>query len=171
MKQDGHDNFFYAFDFSHQAVSVLKNNAKYDPSKCHAFVHDLSLDAAIDEIEPESLDVITLIFVLSALSPNRQAIAIAKLARLLKPGGVILFRDYGKYDLTQLRFKKDRLLDEDFYVRGDGTCVYYFTQEKVSELFGDFEKLDLKIDTRLLVNRKRKLQMHRVWLQGKFKKL
>ena len=117
----------------------------------------------------------------------------ANLLQLLKPKGLVLLRDYGRYDLTQLRFKSHRLLDDNFYIRGDKTRVYFFQLDELALLFtgkardGDpdtqvhpslnshpiprFETVQLAADRRLIVNRKRLLKMYRVWVQAKFIKL
>ncbi|KAF9130087.1 hypothetical protein BGW39_003491 [Mortierella sp. 14UC] len=163
--------FVYACDFSSTAVEVVKNNPEYDPKRGKAFVWDLGGDDIPPEVEPESMDVLVLIFVLSALHPDRWEHAMNNLYRLLKPGGLIVFRDYGRYDMAQLRFKKNRLLSDNFYVRGDGTRVYFFESEEIVKLFGSRFTIEQNaVDRRLIVNRLRKVKMYRVWLQGKFRK-
>lgn len=80
-------------------------------------------------------------------------------------------RDYGRYDMTQLRFKGSRLLSDNFYVRGDGTRVYYFTHEELVSIFGrKFTIEQCAADRKLITNRLRKLKMYRIWYQGKFVK-
>ncbi|CAN6607464.1 hypothetical protein TRVA0_003S03048 [Trichomonascus vanleenenianus] len=160
-------------DFSHQAVEIVRTAEQFDPKNADAEVWDLAQpEGKIPEcIEENSVDIIVMIFVFSALAPSQWEQAMENLDKILKPGGIILFRDYGRYDLTQLRFKKGRLLDENFYIRGDGTRVYFFTEEELHEIFGKkFEVIKVGTDRRLMVNRQRRIKMYRIWMQAQFQK-
>ncbi|KAJ1995829.1 hypothetical protein GGI25_000295 [Coemansia spiralis] len=161
--------FVYACDYSKAAVDVVKSSDTYDESRCSAFVWDLSSTELPSQVAPGCIDVLLMVFVFSALHPDQWSQAVENAYRLLKPGGILLFRDYGRNDLTQLRFKKSRLLEDNLYIRGDGTRVYFFTNEELATIFGKrFIVRQNAIDRRLLVNRKRELKMYRVWLQAKF---
>lgn len=86
------------------------------------------------EIPANSLDVIIMIFCFSALHPNEWSQTVRNVYDMLKPGGTLLFRDYGRYDLAQLRMKGSRFLENNLYVRGDGTRVYFFDKDELSEI-------------------------------------
>ncbi|KAL2315442.1 Methyltransferase-like protein [Schizosaccharomyces pombe] len=172
LKENKNSNLkIFAVDYSEKAIDVVKQNPLYDAKFCSASVWDLAGSDLPRSIEEASIDAITLIFCFSALSPDQWQQAIENLYRLLKPGGLVLFRDYGRLDLTQLRAKKNRILSENFYIRGDGTRVYYMTNEELVDVFGkNFKIIQNGVDKRLIVNRKKRVKMYRCWLQAKFQK-
>ncbi|XP_076025936.1 tRNA N(3)-cytidine methyltransferase METTL8, mitochondrial [Genypterus blacodes] len=170
IKETG--TYLYCCDFSPRAIQMVKEHPDYDRSVCHAFVHDLCEEMASFPFPPQSLDVILAVFVLSSIHPERMQEVVNRLSAYLKHGGTLLFRDYGRYDFSQLRFKKGRCLSENFYARGDGTCVYFFTKEEVHTLFTNagLEEIQNLEDRRLQVNRGKKVAMQRVWMQSKYRK-
>ena len=97
---------------------------------------------------------------------------IDRIYRYLKPGGLLLFRDYGQYDMTQVRFKAGHCIEDNFYVRGDGTRAYFFSQQQVDEILSKagLIKVVLRTDKRLQVNRLKKITMYRVWVEAKYRK-
>lgn len=125
LVEEGFSNFyFYACDFSPRAVEFVKKNKLYDENRMKAFCADLTTDDLFVNVEENSVDIASLIFVLSAIHPTKWP-HVAKVAyRVLRPGGVVLFRDYGRYDMAQLRFKPGHKISDNFYMRQDGTRYF-----------------------------------------------
>jgi methyltransferase-like protein 6 len=77
------------------------------------------------------------LFVLSAISPENFNKVARKIFEQMAEGAILYFRDYGRYDLAQLRLaqRSNQKLKDNFYVRSDKTRAYYFTTEEVKEIF------------------------------------
>lgn len=96
LAQSAHTKF-HCFDFSTRAINILKSHPAYDPSRINAFVFDLTsstptLSVKLSEAPPEfneprsalsptlpSVDLISCIFVLSALPPERHQASVQSL--------------------------------------------------------------------------------------------
>ncbi|KAJ7777435.1 methyltransferase [Mycena metata] len=239
-----------AFDYSKHAIRLVQENALYKAppiGTIEADVWDLTSESLPAGVEPGSADIVIMVFVFSALHPEEWSRAVANVHKILKPNGLLLFRDYGRHDMAQLRFKGGRLLDDNFYIRGDKTRVYFFEMDELALLFTGartqsqstvethetveeesedadgsrsitpsplptpvpeteetalpnleettpelpaaptrgqihpsllaspppalFTAVQLGVDRRLLLNRKRQVKMYRVWMQAKFRKV
>ncbi|KAJ4836211.1 hypothetical protein Tsubulata_021273 [Turnera subulata] len=113
-----------------------------------------------------------IIFTLSAVPLKRMPAAIMECFSVLKPGGLLLFRDYGLYDMTMLRFEPDKRVGFREYMRSDGTRSYFFCLDAVRNLFAaaGFNELELEYCCVMSVNRQKGKSMRRVWVHGKFQK-
>ncbi|KAI5779466.1 methyltransferase domain-containing protein [Geopyxis carbonaria] len=195
LKQNLNREFhIHGCDFSAQAVSLVKSHPIYlenhPEGNVSASVYDLGLPDTLPEgIEPDSVDIVVMVFVFSALAPEQWVAALGNIRRMLKKGGKCLLRDYGRNDLAQVRFRGSRYLEENFYVRGDGTRVYFFEESELEQIFtgkvlhdqlvnadvaggyGGFTVNKLAVDKRMLVNRKRQIKMYRRWVQAIFEKI
>ncbi|KAG8099934.1 hypothetical protein GUJ93_ZPchr0013g37372 [Zizania palustris] len=118
------------------------------------------------------IDIITMIFTLSAIPFDIMPATIERCVSVLKPGGLVLFRDYGLYDMTMLRFLPHQRVGFREYMRSDGTFSYFFTLDTVRELFCASGLLELELEycCVISVNRKNGKKMQRVWVHGKFQK-
>jgi hypothetical protein len=137
----------------------------------------MPLDVAEEEI-PEDYKKANygiLMFVLSAITPDKHSSVIKKIYDSMDTGGILYFRDYALYDMAQIRFaqkKKTSKVSDNLYMRNDKTLAYYFDKTEIEKLFQEngFEILDSKCICRLIENRKDNKKMYRLWLQIKFLK-
>lgn len=166
------DYFIYACDFSPRAVEFVQKNPLYDESLIKAFQCDITTDKIFENIDRESLDIISLIFVMSAIHPSKFQAVLDTLFELLKPGGLLLFRDYGLYDMAQIRFRPGNKIADNFYVRQDGTRSYYFSEEGIANLVraSGFDIMNNAYVHRKTINVKESIDKTRIFIQGKYRK-
>ena len=138
----------HACDFSNKAVDLIRANTAYDVEHMKASVWDVSSEDLPPGVREGSVDVVLLVFIFSALSPKQWDAAVRNVWRVLKPGGEVCFRDYGKGDLTQVRFKKGRLLENNFYIRGDGTRVYFFEEHELKRIWGGVGAVNQELEVK-----------------------
>ncbi|PWN40717.1 S-adenosyl-L-methionine-dependent methyltransferase [Ceraceosorus guamensis] len=190
----------HACDFSTRAIDLVTTHPQYDTARINAFTYDLtSNQALLPQLQSHPFgrpNVISLIFVLSAIPPSLHAQVLQNLAEVLPEGGSLVFRDFAFGDLTQLRYhwRKDRswvepscvivpdLIGEDaeegqenacggLYRRGDNTLTYYF---RVAELQRTAELAGLEGPVTEIrqegLNRKTGVVLRRRFVQANWKK-
>ncbi|KAK4019709.1 tRNA N(3)-methylcytidine methyltransferase METTL6 isoform X2 [Daphnia magna] len=169
LLEENEDLFIYGCDFSPRAVDFVKRDSRFNPERMNVFVSDITEDSLKDFV-PEPVDVVSLIFVLSAIHPDKFLPALFSVASVLRPGGALIFRDYGLYDMAQLRFGRGNKISENFYVRQDGTRSYFFSVECLNQLAMEagFDVFTCHYVNRRTINKKEGVDEPRVFIQGKF---
>ncbi|CAA6655367.1 unnamed protein product [Spirodela intermedia] len=165
------DIFVHGCDFSARAIDLVKAHKDFRDDRINAFVCDLTVDDLSEKIPSSSVDVVTLVFMLSAVSPEKMPFVVQNIRKVLKPNGRVLLRDYATGDLAQERLTcKEQQISENFYVRGDGTRAFYFSIDFLTSLFvnNGFCTLDIDICHRQIQNRSLELVMNRRWIQAVF---
>ncbi len=71
--------------------------------RVHGFVADLTQTDLCQHVPRGSIDFVTIIFVLQSVPPHLMPAAVANVARTLRPGGRVLFRDVMEGDLVHER--------------------------------------------------------------------
>lgn len=101
---------------------------------------------------PGTVNLAFLVFVLSAVPYEFHALVVERLWQSLASDGAVVFRDYGQFDMAQLRFSKSSTAsrvpcvtadpeaspDQESvrsFVRHDGTLSHFFNQDDLRHLF------------------------------------
>jgi methyltransferase-like protein 6 len=157
---------YIASDVSQTAIDILQRDIP-PAVKCQQWDATQAVPASLPL---ETTDCVLMVFALSAIRPEHHVHVLRSALALLRPGGLLCFRDYGLYDMTMLRHNKQ--LGDRWYLRAEGTLAYYFDLQHTREtaVAAGFEVLELEYCTVNNVNRRKGTVMRRVFVHAKLQK-
>ncbi|KAM3578103.1 hypothetical protein VYU27_000200 [Nannochloropsis oceanica] len=163
----------FACDLSATALSLLDQTlGPVHKQRLVTFVCDVvEQDFPHDVVLPGSMDIVLMTFMLSAVGTREAHHAVFQRSHaVLRPGGLLLFRDYGWCDAKMLQGRKR--LNTQLFMRADGTLAYFFKEEEVRQLAkaSGFRVLECKYATVLSKNRRKGTAIQRVFLHAKLQR-
>lgn len=170
-----------AVDCSPTAIEAVKRNPEYDARRVRAEVVDASKPGSLEGVcRDASVDCVTAVFFLSALTKTGLRNAAKEIRRVLKPTGALLFRDYARGDVKHegdvknakgdaVRFEPGEKLDAQAYRRSDGTLAVFFDPKELEDEFASVGLVGTcEIVTHTVTNRKLGVAMERRFVRGRF---
>ena len=153
---------YVGLDCAQGALALARADARFDASKTR--LHHWTAGEDWPDVAPMRPIICLMIFFLSAV-PADVIPGLLERIRERHPGARLLIRDYGEYDMTQLRSRPETRTIEGQYVRSDGTLRTFFSLDAMRALLSphfDIERMDFSM--RCLRNRKSNVTMYRRWI-------
>jgi len=113
---------------------------------CRPVIHDagrLNLvagDAVYLPFRSSAMDAVFSMHIAGHLSETVRPKFAGEILRVLKPGGQVIFRDFGSADF---RYGKGKMIETGTFLRGNGSFTHYFTKEEVISLFSSFNCISI----------------------------
>lgn len=169
----GQNISYTATDFSPRAVARILEAQQGKPLPVrlkNAFCWDVVESFPKEQLK-SSYDVGISVFCLSALRPNAHLQAMKNLFEVLKPGGVLLVRDYAEFDYAQFS-KAEMPLGERLFQRKDKTLLYFFSPSYFQHLStaSGYSIVELAVHCVENLNRKTGLATRRCFLHSVLRK-
>jgi len=177
-----------AVDCSPTAIAAVRANPEFDARRLRTHVVDASAPRSmVSCVDDASVDAVTAVFFFSALTANGLRNAAEEIRRVLRPNGLLLFRDYARGDVktdASSRFVPGERVDENAslssssssneqtYRRSDGTLAVFFDEDELNDVFASVGLVgECEIVTHSITNRKLGVTMDRKFVQGRFVRL
>jgi SAM-dependent methyltransferase len=124
------------------AVGIDISSAAVQLTDSSALVGDVRFLPFKDSV----FDIIFCWHVLGHLFFKERKTAADEMLRVLKPGGVLYFKDFSRNDF---RYGKGTEVEPSSFLRGDGIVTHYFEPEELISLFGPSDFSTVSWDLRI----------------------